>query len=66
MLYMIQKMPTLKVVTVNNSKELLQNIAPNTKIVLKAGDYNLLEPKDLTTSISHYNKVFDGYELSTK
>lgn len=57
---------TPKVVTVSNSKELAQNIAPNTKIVLKAGDYNLLEPKVLDNKYIQYNQVFDGYEIVIK
>jgi Putative cell wall-binding domain len=57
---------TAKVVTVSNSKELMQNIAPNTKIVLKSGDYNLLEPKVLDNKYIQYNQVFDGYELLIK
>lgn len=57
---------TLKVINVSNSKELIQNIAPNTKIVLEAGDYNLLEPKVLDNKYVEYNKVFDGYEIVIK
>lgn len=58
--------PTLKVVTVKNSQELLHNIAPNTKIILKAGDYNLLEPASPDNKYLSYNKVFDGSELVLK
>ncbi len=57
---------TLKTVNISNSKELISNIAPNTKIVLKAGDYNLLEPKVLDNKYVEYNKVFDGYEIAIK
>jgi Putative cell wall-binding domain len=57
---------TLKVVNASNSKELIQSIAPNTKIVLKAGDYNLLEPKVLDNKYVEYDKVFDGYEIVIK
>lgn len=57
---------TSKVVTVSNSKELMQNIAPNTKIILKSGDYNLLEPKVLDNKYIQYNEVFDGYEIVIK
>jgi putative cell wall-binding protein len=57
---------TLKVVNVSSSKELIANIAPNTKIVLKAGDYNLLDPKVLDNKYVQYNKVFDGYEIAIK
>lgn len=57
---------TQKVVTVSSSKELIQNIAPNTKILLKSGDYNLLEPKILDNKYVVYNQVFDGYELEIK
>ncbi|MBC2581918.1 cell wall-binding repeat-containing protein [Clostridium sp. DJ247] len=57
---------TSKVVTVSNSKELIQNIAPNTKIILKSGDYNLLEPKVLDNKYIQYNQVFDGYEIVIK
>lgn len=55
-----------KVVTVGSTKELIQNIAPNTKILLKTGDYNLLEPKLLDNKYVVYNQVFDGYELEIK
>lgn len=54
---------TIKEVNVNNSKDLIKNIASNTKIVLKAGDYNLLESKVLDNKYVQYNKVFDGYEI---
>lgn len=57
---------TLKIVSVSSSKELVQNIAPNTKIILKAGDYNLLEPKVLDNKYVQYNQVFDGYEIQIK
>lgn len=57
---------TSKVVTVSSSKELVQNIAPNTKIILKSGDYNLLEPKALDNKYIEYKQVFDGYELVIK
>lgn len=57
---------TPKVVTVSNSKELIQNIAPNTKILLKSGNYDLLEPKVLDNKYVQYNQVFDGYELVIK
>jgi len=57
---------TTKIITVSTSKELMQNIAPNTKIVLKSGDYNLLEPKILDNKYIQYNEVFDGYELTIK
>lgn len=57
---------TLKVVSVSSSKELIQNIAPNTKIILKSGDYNLLEPKVLDNKYVQYNQVFDGYEIQIK
>lgn len=57
---------TSKIVTVSSSKELAQNIAPNTKIILKSGDYNLLEPKVLDNKYIEYKQVFDGYELVIK
>lgn len=57
---------TLKVVNVSNSKELVQSIAPNTKVILKSGDYNLLEPKVLDNKYVQYNQVFDGYEIQIK
>lgn len=57
---------TSKVVNISNSKELVQSIAPNTKIILKSGDYNLLEPKVLDNKYVQYNQVFDGYEIQIK
>lgn len=53
----------LKTVTVSSSKELMENIAPNTKIILKAGNYDLLNPKVLTNKYIKYSEVFDGYEV---
>lgn len=56
----------LKTVTVKSSKELMQNIAPNTKIILKSGSYDLLNPKVLDNKYIRYNEVFDGYEVLIK
>lgn len=53
----------IKTVTVSSSKELIANIAPNTKIILKAGNYDLLNPKVLDNKYVKYNRVFDGYEV---
>lgn len=44
----------------------MRNIAPNTKIILKSGSYDLLNPKVLDNKYVSYNEVFDGYEVLIK
>lgn len=52
-----------KVVEVKNTRELLANIGPNTKILLNSGEYNLLDTMGSTNKYIKYNKVFDGFEM---
>lgn len=56
----------LKTVTVTNIKELLENIAPDTKIILKSGDYDLLTPGAANKQYVVYEKVYDGSEVHIK
>ncbi|MCY6353719.1 right-handed parallel beta-helix repeat-containing protein [Clostridium sp. ZS2-4] len=55
-----------EVVEVKNSKELLENVGPNRTLILKSGDYNLLEPKVMDNKYIHYEEVFDGHQLVIK
>ena len=52
-----------KTITVSDTKGLIDNISPNTTIILKAGDYDLLSPMIKTNPYVSFNKVYDGYEL---
>lgn len=54
---------TYRSVEVNNTKELLKNIASNTTILLKSGEYHLGELQDIENNNIKYNKVYDGFEI---
>lgn len=58
-----QNTSNTKEVVVKNTKELLENIAPNKTIILKSGDYNLLEPMINTNKYITFEEVFDGFQL---
>jgi hypothetical protein len=51
------------VIEVSNAKELLENIASNKTIKLKAGEYDLLNVKDLNNSHIKFENVSDGQQL---
>ncbi len=58
-----QNTSTPKEVVVKNIKELLENIGPNKTIILKSGDYNLLEPMIHNNEYIEFEEVFDGFQL---
>ena len=53
----------IKVVTVENAKQLIESIAPNMKVVLKPGEYALGSAIPENVFVS-WDAVFDGFELS--
>lgn len=58
-----QNTSNTKEVVVKNTKELLENIGPDKTIILKAGDYNLLEPMIYDNEYIEFEEVFDGFQL---
>lgn len=55
-----------EVVEIKNTKELLENIGPNKTLILKAGDYNLLEPQVIDNKYIKYEEVFDGIQITIR
>lgn len=59
----VQKTANIEEVVVSNTKELLENIGPNKTIILKSGDYNLLDSTVSNNIYIKYEKVYDGSQL---